>query len=190
MSHKKSCCKCKEDGANLNLIIVTYAADNEERAITNVMTIDDLRGLFPEVPLGEDGYVEGYENDTSSYAINNETRQIAESYIKEYQEGACTLNVYNDGMYDAIGYEKVEDVAATRNPGAETYGAKYRSYYIFSGTGFFYTYNLGSSGSYSRITNLSYPTQPLWDTDPYWNFKCIIANIIVIMEYSVTQNKI
>lgn len=156
--------------------INTYAADyfENEKQNADMISFETIQRLFPDIPIREDGFVDGYESDFLSVNSLDEEKldeilsQPKKSCNAEYNGGICTLNIYDNGMYDVVGFEKI-DTIAVRNPGAEVYGSRYRSYYKFSFTGFFYTYTIYSSGNYSQFHNLSY-TQSLPDADPYWDF--------------------
>lgn len=154
-----------------------YAADisNSDIEDTNVISFEEIQKLFPDIPLREDGFVADFESERiSAYsadekALSEILSQPVESYDAEYNGGICTLNIYDNGMYGVAGYEKLDSKVA-RNPGAEVYGSKYRSYYKYGLIGFYYTYTIYSSGNFSQFHNLSNPTQPMVSYDPNWTF--------------------
>ena len=154
----------------------TYAKDTleNEAESTSIVPFEKLQTLFPDIPIKEDGFVEGYENNQLSVyssdkkILDGMISSPVESYSVQYNGGLCTLNIYNNGQYGVVGYEKLDNVDRA-GAGSEVYGSKYRSYYDLGGVGFFYTYTIYSSGSYSQFHNLSYPTGLLVDVNPYWN---------------------
>lgn len=136
-----------------------FAAENTtDSSEEEIMSFETLQGLFPNISLREDGYVNGY-NQGMSPASEQNWEQIfsepVESYSADYNGGICTLNIYSNGAYGTCGYEIVDEI----NPLGEGYenqgGTKYRSYYTMMGPqGFSYTYNVSGS-NYSTISNLS-----------------------------------
>ena len=133
----------------------------QEDGIDSGMDYFRLKELFPDIPLREDGYVEGYsENDQSiksrDSSLNSEP---VETYTAQYENGICHLNIYSDGFYAVYGREKITDIPVPRDVGY-TEGATYKSYYnvinLGVKVGFSYTYNVYlTGGKYSQISNLS-----------------------------------
>lgn len=147
---------------------------SENGIVTEFMTYEKIQSLFPDIPLREDGYVEGYGEILSNEFANEEFNlsEPIERYSAEYDGGKCELLIYENGMYGVVGVEKIEEDHSTmRNPGIGNYSGKYRTYYSFSMTGFFYTYNVDASGGYSIIKDLSNPTSEMTGADPYWTFQ-------------------
>lgn len=144
----------------------------EENLVTGVatefMSYEKIQSLFPDIPLRQDGYVDGYgETLSDEYAAEDFSfTEPIEKHYAEYDGGKCELLIFENGMYGVVGVEKIEkDNSATRNPAIGNYSGKYRTYYSFSMTGFYYTYNVDAYGGYSIITNLSNPTAEMADFD-------------------------
>lgn len=102
----------------LSFGINTYAKDTLENEAenTSIVPFKKLQTLFPDIPIREDGFVEGYENNHLS--VYSSDKEIfggmmscpVESYSAQYNDGPCTLNIYNNGQYDVVGYEKLDTV--------------------------------------------------------------------------------
>lgn len=145
-----------------------YAADVTETNDSNeIMPYSKLKTLFPDVPLREDGYVEGYNSDLQLFSALDEEEFFAnpvETHEADYDEGKCTLSIYQDGSYGVCGYEKIGDVPTTRNVGWTISGSTYRSYYRYLGAmGFYYDYTIYTAlgTNLSQIHNLT-NTRPAW----------------------------
>lgn len=160
-----------------SISLTAYAAEtNDFSENDNVMPFQKVKELFPNVPIREDGYVEGYTNEIAPYSLSDDNfdafAQPIESYSAEYSEGICTLNIYSNGVYGTVGYEKIGDVPATRGAGYDISGSRYRSYFTIGTIGFYYNYTLYNAlgTNYSQLHNLSSPTAPMTGYDVYWEF--------------------
>lgn len=144
----------------LTTLSTSFAAEYTGNASEeDIMSFDTLQGLFPNIPLREDGFVDGY-NQGIALATAQELEEIfsepIESYSADYNGGTCTLDIYSNGQYGVYGFEKVEEISPMSVPGYEGMGGtKYKTYYnMFPLHGFSYTYNVTGS-TYSTISNLS-----------------------------------
>lgn len=139
-----------------------YATDVElESSKDSGIDYARLKELFPNIPLGEDGYVEGYTEGEQPQISRNRSliSEPVEAYTAQYENGICNLNVYDDGSYAVYGQEKIADLPVPRDAGY-TEGGTYKSYYnvidLGVKVGFSYTYNVYlTGGRYSQISNLS-----------------------------------
>lgn len=140
------------------------AEDSTDHASSEVIPFETLQNLFPDIPLREDGFIEGYSQNIMPYS-SQDIKQIfaspVESYSTDYNGGLCTLNIYSNGAYGVSGYELIDEIAPLSEGFENQGGSKYRSYYTMMGDqGFSYTYNI-SAGQYSTISNLS-PVSAQW----------------------------
>lgn len=150
----------------MGLSMTVCAEESMDNQQDDLISLEDLRDLFPQVALGEDGYIISNSSARSSdlvenlqYLENNISDPV-QVYTAEYNGGICTLNIYNNDMYVAFGYEEIP-VASTHGAGYESQGGtQYRSYYTMSGSGFYYTYNHTTVSGLSKFTNLSSITNP------------------------------
>lgn len=143
-------------------------ADETDKTMANgqddLISLEELRDLFPQVSLGADGYIVSNASartfdrssnivDDLNYLVENISDPV-QVYSANYNGGVCTLNIYDNDMYAAYGYEKL---IAAEGPGYESLGgSKYRSYFRMSLAGFSYTYNHTTTSGLSKFSNLSH----------------------------------
>lgn len=141
-------------------------ADETDKTMANeqadLISLEQLRDLFPQVSLGADGYIASNESArtfTRSSDIVEDLNYLAENisdpvqvYSANYNGGVCTLNIYDNDMYAAYGYEKL----ITGGPGYESLGGStYRSYFTMSLATFSYTYkHTKTTSGLSKFSNL------------------------------------
>ena len=116
-------------------------------------TIAELREMFPNMNLGDDGYVTDYalpltqsmDNFTPVQKIHNAATN-------------CTLVIYADGSYSAYGVEPLSATDGTVGcSGNRVYWNNYALYYSLN----FNVYHSTNSNNYSTITQVGLPV-PQW----------------------------
>lgn len=143
-------------------------ADETDKTMANgpndLISLEELRDLFPQVSLGADGYIASNASARTfkrSSDIVEDLNYLAKNisdpvqvYTANYNGGVCILNIYDNDMYAAYGYEEVNvsDGAGYESLG----GSKYRSYFRMSLAGFSYTYNHTTTSGLSKFSDLSH----------------------------------
>ncbi|GAA0799282.1 hypothetical protein GCM10008910_25290 [Faecalicatena orotica] len=149
-----------------SISITVNASDFSINCDNNVgISYSKLKELFPDIPIKENGFVEGYKDKSGKRTFSENTPQVMETYSAEYETGECWLNIYDNGSYGAYGYEKTGEMSLAVGLGAgyEVLASSYRSYYSSGAAAFGYTYTLYTAlgTNYSQIHNLS-AANPLW----------------------------
>lgn len=150
----------------MGLNIDSYAEEKINNQQGDLISLEELRTLFPQVALGDDGYIVSNSRSRSSNIVEDlqyleeNISEPVQSYSTDYNDGVCTLNIYGNDMYVAFGYEKVPTVS-TRGAGYESQGgSQYRSYFTILNSGFYYTYSHTTVSGNSKFTNLGSQTWP------------------------------
>lgn len=77
-----------------------FAAENStDQASSEVIPFETLQNLFPDLPLREDGFIEGYNQNLTPYSSQDIKEMLLspeESYAADYNGGICTLNIYSN----------------------------------------------------------------------------------------------
>lgn len=155
----------------------TFAEEGVNDQQDDIISLEELQNLFPQVALGDDGYIVSNSNSRSSdisniiedlqYVEDNISEPI-QSYSADYNGGTCTLNIYDNDMYNVFGYEEVP-TANTRGAGYESLGgSQYRSYYRILNCGFYYTYKHSVVSGLSTLSNLGSQTWPTLGTGGFY----------------------
>lgn len=144
----------------ITIPVSVYAEETPIVSISTENGVDfaQLQRLFPDIALKEDGFIEDYSNNISSYS-NSQEKQLTETYTADYVNGSCKLYVYSDGSYMAAGCEKIE---TNQNQRSYDYGSTatgngyYRSYLSLGTPQMSYTYKVTNKSGTNlyQITNL------------------------------------
>lgn len=128
--------------------MVSVAAETEiESNYTGIMPISKLQTLFPEKQLQDNGYINNPAvvlSDTENYE-----KTPVDTLTRQYDDGECTLVIYNDGSYDAYGYERLGNGSIGYSSGYTAYWRGYATFFNMS-----YTFNFtNQSNGYSKFTS-------------------------------------
>lgn len=77
-----------------------YSVNSEN---TGEISYSKLKELFPDIPLKENGYIEGSDSRFDKKTFSDSIPQVIETYNANYENGECWLNIYDNGTYGAYG---------------------------------------------------------------------------------------
>lgn len=114
---------------------------------TGIMPISKLQTLFPEKQLQNNGYI---DNSAVMFSDAEDFEKTpVETLTRQYDDGECTLMIYNDGSYDAYGYERLGNGSIGYSSGYTAYWRGYATFFNMS-----YTFNFtNQSNGYSKFTS-------------------------------------
>jgi hypothetical protein len=133
-------------------------------------TIAELRELFPNVQLGDDGYI--VTNTPAAVAEDELPQSVVAAgdpvvtYTASEENGdTCTLAIYSDGSYSAYGLTSITNGTAdytTVTGGAKIYWNNFSVYYSMSYI-IYYTTSTSGLTTISKMTDptVSYIGEPL-----------------------------
>ena len=133
------------------LVIPAYAVQSDRNEADSLPTLEDIQTHFPELQLGESGYI----GDIALYADHVDLNEPVATYSAEDGEDLYYVNVYEDNSYLAYGWVEGQSISdGYLSKGIKASGKVY--VYKF-GAMFDLYYMVTYDAQTPSISNVSYP---------------------------------